>query len=115
MIYHITDAPLWEKALVAEYYRHPSLKTEGFIHCSTKDQLGPTADRFFGGVDQIIVLSIVERRIPGMVKWEDAPDVTPPQKFPHIYGPLPLDAIEDVSIITRVDDQWDWSDLNKGL
>jgi uncharacterized protein (DUF952 family) len=115
MIYHITDTALWEKALAGEFYRHPSLKEEGFIHCSSKDQLGPTADRYFAGVDEIIVLSIVERRIPGQVKWEMADSVTPPQEFPHIYGPLPLDAIEDVSIITRVNGAWDWSDLGKGL
>lgn len=108
MIYHITDAKLWERALELGDYSHPSLKAEGFIHCSTLTQLPATVARFFSEAQSLIILHIVERRIKELVRWEESDG----DKFPHIYGQLPLEAIEDLSIIERDDKgQWDWQGL----
>jgi uncharacterized protein (DUF952 family) len=37
-IYHITSKEAWQNAQAAGYYSHPSLETEGFIHCSEAHQ-----------------------------------------------------------------------------
>lgn len=114
MIYHIAEPDAWERALELGEYRHPSLAAEGFIHCSTREQLDATATRYYADRAELLVLAIVDRRIKDQVKWELAPSVG--DEFPHIYGAMPLEAVEDVSIVARTDaGAWDWSDLHQGL
>ncbi|MCL4259711.1 MAG: DUF952 domain-containing protein, partial [Anaerolineales bacterium] len=47
MIYHLTFRTSWRHALAIGSYAADSLKTEGFIHCSTQSQLVPVAMNFF--------------------------------------------------------------------
>jgi len=39
IIYHVTTAAEWKAAKEKNYYESPSLKTEGFIHCSAPHQV----------------------------------------------------------------------------
>ena len=39
MIYHITSRSAWNQARARGMYRTESLDTEGFIHCSTPQQV----------------------------------------------------------------------------
>ena len=48
-IYHITPLEEWERARAAGSYQANSLHSEGFIHCSTREQVIPTANRFYHG------------------------------------------------------------------
>ena len=43
MILHITSKQDWEKAQIDGEYKALSLKTEGFIHCSTITGMNPRA------------------------------------------------------------------------
>ena len=96
MIYHITSASIWEKALNEQYYRNPSLQTEGFIHCSSLDQLFGSAERHFKGQSDLLVLCIVEKRVKSSLKWEGS---DPENKFPHIYGKFHISAVEDIKTL----------------
>ncbi|MCB9234357.1 MAG: DUF952 domain-containing protein [Bacteroidia bacterium] len=96
MIYHITNHALWTKALDDEFYKHPSLKTEGFIHCSTREQLQGTVQKHFPGQNELLVLLIVEKRIKDQLKWEGS---DPANKFPHVYGKFHISIVEDVRTI----------------
>lgn len=100
MIYHLTTHDAWEKTLNSfkEYYQHPSLKTEGFIHCSYRDQVADSANLHFPNEDELVVLFIVEKRIKELIRTEASRNG---ELFPHIYGQLPLDAVEELKIITR--------------
>lgn len=110
MIYHLTSRELWEKALLKGMYAHPSLESEGFIHASTEQQLLETVQLHFQNFTEIWVLHIVEKRIKNKMKWETARE----QLFPHIYGQIPLEAIEDVSFFTKNQEGlWEWN--KKGL
>jgi uncharacterized protein (DUF952 family) len=62
-----------------------SLEEEGFIHCSFADQVADTARRFYAGRDDVLLLTIDPDSVPSEVKVEGG--------FPHIYGPLPRDAV----------------------
>ena len=99
MIYHLTTSPEWQAAQRAGEYRPPSLEDEGFIHCSTDEQLQPVAERFFQGVPDVLVLWIDPERLSAQLLWEapTAGDAFAGQRFPHIYGPLNLDAVVQVS------------------
>ena len=89
MIYHIVSRESWDAALVQGEYRAPSLITEGFIHCSDEDQVMGSAERYYRGQSGLVLLAIDERRLTAPLKYE--------RLFPHIYGPLNLDAVASVT------------------
>jgi uncharacterized protein (DUF952 family) len=90
-ILHITTAAAWAKAREDGELTTPSLAEEGFIHCSTFAQVESTADRIFRGSGDLLTLELEVARIGPELKWEKATDVG--DEFPHIYGPLNLDAV----------------------
>ncbi len=99
MILHILHRPEWEDAVRHDSYRPPSLDSEGFIHCSKINQVVDTANIFFPAATDLLLLRIDERKLAAPLKFE-APvvpgDARPRASFPHIYGPLNLDAVVDV-------------------
>ena len=90
LIYHIADSNQWEQAQVSQFYTHQSLHSEGFIHCSTKEQLEDTANHYFGENDQVLVLFIDPSKLESEVVYETA---TRGGDYPHIYGPINISAI----------------------
>ncbi|HUO05216.1 MAG TPA: DUF952 domain-containing protein [Candidatus Binataceae bacterium] len=99
MIFHILKRDEWTHAVASGRYSPPSLAVEGFIHCSTIDQLIGTANGFFHGQDGLAVLCIEEHLLTAPLKLEppaDAADARAKTLFPHIHGPLNLDAVAKV-------------------
>jgi uncharacterized protein (DUF952 family) len=99
IIYHITSSKAWIDATRNGAYAAPSLQTEGFIHCSTAVQVLPVARDFFAGQTGLVLLAINSRKLEAEVKWESAapPDgIAEGVPFPHIYGPIGLDAVVQV-------------------
>jgi uncharacterized protein (DUF952 family) len=101
MIYHITSKQDWESAQQKGGYAAPSLESEGFIHCSTAAQVVRVANAFYRGRNDLVVLQLDESRINPEVKWEApagpaADDISESDSFPHIYGPINLDAVASV-------------------
>ena len=91
MILHIAHRDEWAAAQASGDYRADSLLTEGFIHCSTPEQvLGPANERFHGQTD-LLLLVIDPARLAADLVYEDSYGTG--QAFPHIYGPLNLDAV----------------------
>jgi uncharacterized protein (DUF952 family) len=90
-ILHITTADGWAAAQEAGELVTPSLADEGFIHCSTHAQVEATANRIFAGSGDLLLLELDVGRIGPEIRWEAATDVG--DEFPHIYGPLNLDAV----------------------
>jgi copper homeostasis protein len=93
-IYHITSRDEWELALSNGFYRPPSLATEGFIHASTAGQVAGSANRFFRGREDLILLRIDLDRVSSPIDWATSPHSVEP--FPHILGDLNLDAVTEV-------------------
>ncbi|HLF74455.1 MAG TPA: DUF952 domain-containing protein [Anaerolineales bacterium] len=102
MIYHLTSRQAWHDAQQRGEYRAESLESEGFIHCSTETQILPVAERFFRGQPDILLLKIDSSLLSAELRWEPPSGGAPPpgvpegDLFPHIYGPIPLDAIVKV-------------------
>jgi uncharacterized protein (DUF952 family) len=94
MILHITSRAEWEKAKNLGTYRSDSLASEGFIHCSTAAQVIGSANRFFKGRSDLVVLSINPDRVKSEIHYEGA-DAN--NLFPHIYGELNIDAVLQVT------------------
>ena len=102
MIFHITSRADWEAAQQRGDYRAESLETEGFIHCSTSSQVLPVAENFYKGQSGLILLGIESSLLSSDLKWEAPSGGTPPpgvpigDPFPHIYGPINLNAVTNV-------------------
>jgi uncharacterized protein (DUF952 family) len=94
IIYHITTKQQWQDALAKGEYRSVSLADEGFIHCSEERQIAGVVDRYFKGKQDLVKLVIEtdELRSPLYFDWSSSIEDT----FPHIYGPINIDAVKDV-------------------
>ena len=100
-IVHVTTRKAWIDATRAGQYSVPSLQSEGFIHASTVRQVLPVAAKFYSGLTDIILLEIDPKKLTSEVKWEPPTGGPPPgvpedDAFPHIYGPINLDAVVQV-------------------
>jgi len=99
-LFHICDRADWLAAQEQGEYRAASLAHEGFIHCSTPGQVAATANRFYHGRRGLVLLTIDRGRVRPEVRFEPADG----SLFPHIYGPLNLDAVVDVQEFAPADD-----------
>ena len=95
MIFHIATRDAWDEAARAGVYRAETLEIEGFLHCSTADQVAEVANVRFRGREDLVLLWIDEQHVRAPIKWEDASDGS--GKFPHIYGALDVDAVARVT------------------
>lgn len=89
-IYHITSGDAWRRARAAGLYAADSLAAEGFIHLSTREQLLWVAGRFYRGTAGLVLLEVDPARLTAELRYEES---EPGQRFPHLYGPLNLDAV----------------------
>ena len=95
-IYHIATAAAWARAQADGQYTMSTLDRtlaeEGFIHASAASQVTGTANKYYRDVPGDLVLLVID---PGLlraeVRYEDVPGAELP--FPHIYGPLNVDAV----------------------
>ena len=93
-IYHIVSPEDWEAAERSGEYRAASLVDEGFIHCSFAEQLDTVLERYYSGAGTVNILEIDPGRLTAELVEEPS---TNNEIYPHIYGPLDLDAVVGVS------------------
>jgi glutathione S-transferase len=110
-IFHMALPDDWAAAFTTGEYRMSTrgitLEQEGFIHCSTREQLQDTANRFYRDLDQLVVLTIDPELVASPIVYEPpAPGLD--VLFPHIYGPLPVAAVNVATPWTRRPDA-DWT------
>jgi glutathione S-transferase len=104
MIYHLTEPARWAQSLAEGVHtgssRGVELADEGFIHASTAAQWPATRERFYGDLDELLLLHIDEALLgDSELVYEQLGDA--PEPFPHIYGPLPLAAVVQVEPLSR--------------
>ena len=94
IIYKIAPAALWREAEAAGHFvGAPVDHADGFIHFSAADQLRETASRYFRGSEDLLLIGVDAERLGAALKWEPSRGGA---LFPHLYGPLPLDAVVSV-------------------
>jgi uncharacterized protein (DUF952 family) len=90
---HIAERGAWSAATTSGEYAPRSLATEGFVHCSTSEQVVATGRRRYAGRSDLLLLSIDPERAGVPLKWERGPTG---DLFPHLYGPIPTAAVTAV-------------------
>ena len=91
VIYHICRREEWEAAQRAGRYLGSSQdKADGFIHFSDAGQVKASAAKHRAGQTGLVLLAVAAGRLGPALKWEPSRGGA---LFPHLYGPLPLDAV----------------------
>ncbi len=94
-IYHLALGGEWRQAQAAGVYerstRGRSLQEVGFIHASGAHQVEATYARFYDDAGEVLLLTIDPARLSAPLHWEPTPESG--ECFPHIHGPLPLEAV----------------------
>ena len=92
-LFHLALAADWDPE--ASDYRGSTigrtLAEEGFIHCSTAEQVQATADRYYRGRSDVVLLGIDPGRVDAEIRVEGG--------FPHLYGPLPTAAVTSATAV----------------
>ena len=95
VIYHIASAVDWAQARRDGQYamstRGRTLAEEGFIHTSTAAQVTIVANAFYRDAADLLLLVIDPGRVTPEIRYERVPGQDLP--YPHIYGPLNVDAV----------------------
>lgn len=93
-IYHMCRLAEWQAAAGAGAYLGSSQDVaDGFIHFSTGAQIRESARRHRAGQDGLVLLVVDGSVLGNALRWEESRGG---QLFPHLYGPLPLDAVTAV-------------------
>ena len=100
-ILHLASNDAWLAADKEGSYRADSLSTEGFIHGSKPSQIVNVANTFYRGQQGLVLLVIDPSKLEAELKWEPPAEPEPTharegELFPHIYGPLNLEAVINI-------------------
>ncbi len=96
-IFHIAQRSELIEAQQSGRYVCDSLSTEGFIHCCLDTQLEGVIDRYYQGVTDQVVLCLDPALLEPECRYENT--VGGEEQFPHLYGPINLDAIVSTSLL----------------
>lgn len=95
ILYHITTQSQYQKYSSDPYYLPVGYLADGFIHCSTTDQVLKVAENYYKNDPELILLKIDLDLLTVPVKFENLEGGD--ELFPHIYGFLSKDAVIGVA------------------
>lgn len=89
--FHLALERDWQEAQVSGTYTVSTVGLDlaevGFIHCSQAEQVAGVHARYYGAVDEpVLLLTIDTDLLTSPWQLDDVPGQALP--FPHIYGPL---------------------------
>jgi uncharacterized protein (DUF952 family) len=93
LIYHIVTPEIWEKFKDETEYEAESLSSEGFIHCSYRNQLEGVLERYYKNERNVFVLHINPHLLTSELIAESS---TNREIYPHVYGKINRSSIVDV-------------------
>jgi uncharacterized protein (DUF952 family) len=94
IILHITNRDDRDQARASGSFRADTLGTQGFIHCSTPQQVIRAANSLFQGQHDLVLLCIDSSKVAAGIEHENLEGGD--ELFPHLYGPLNLEAVVSV-------------------
>jgi uncharacterized protein (DUF952 family) len=99
VLVHLCSRDEWSSAKTGGQLRPESLASAGgFIHLSTPEQVHLPANRLYRGRNDLVLLHIDPARLDAPIRWESGVATDPDSMlFPHLYGPLPVSAVINVT------------------
>lgn len=97
-LYHLIGEKDWAALQGQKAYSPQSLTEEGFIHFSLLNQLPGVVKRFYSQRTDLLVLKIDPQKLQSELRFDPADG----DKFPHLYGPLNLDAVIEAQPLHKI-------------
>ena len=91
-IYLLMSPADYDQAVATGQWAPADLPSVGFIHASPSNQLTRVANKYYTANDEVRIVLLRHEKIRAEVRWEPATGGL----YPHIYGPLNMDAAERV-------------------
>src|SRR5579872_4748387 len=92
-IYILIAVADYDVAASAGFHRPASMDADKFIHASPPEQLERVANKYYLDKKDVRLLHIDPKLVKPEIRWEPATGGL----YPHIYGPLNMDAVVRVS------------------
>jgi uncharacterized protein (DUF952 family) len=109
VLVHLCGVDEWSRARDRGEIRPEALGGREFIHLSTPEQVHLPANRLYRGRDDLVLLHIDPAMLDSPVRWEPGVPTDPESMlFPHLYGPLPVRAVIDVTAYPPAADGTFW-------
>jgi tRNA (cmo5U34)-methyltransferase len=119
-IYHLVTESEFQTQAKGDTYLPTRFDQDGFIHCTGEPgTLLAVANDYFSGVEEpVLVLVIDTAKLAAEVRFEPPAPVAgsgvshlgKARLFPHIYGPLNLDAVTGIGVLQPHVDGYVWPD-----
>lgn len=94
MIYKIVSADLWQAAEASGFFGGAPIDiNDGFIHFSTAAQTRKTAELYFKGQTDLLLVSVDGNTLGEALVYEPSRGG---DLFPHLFAPLPMTAVARV-------------------
>lgn len=95
VVFHIVDAESWREAKGQHEYVPERYDSEGFIHLSGLGQVLRPANLLYRDRSDLLLLQVSVRALTSELRYEPGSHGEE-ELFPHLYGPLNVDAVVDV-------------------
>jgi uncharacterized protein (DUF952 family) len=90
-VYKICQSASWRAAEQAGIFHGSDADArDGFIHFSTAAQLAGTAQKYFAGQNDLLIVAVDADALGSALKWERSRGG---DLFPHLYAALSVDAV----------------------
>ena len=97
LIYTLVRAADWRGAeQVRAYQGSADDRRDGFLHFSTAAQLRASAAKHRAGIADLLMVEVSTAALGAALKWEAASGGSRAGLFPHLYGVLPLAAVQQI-------------------
>ncbi len=84
LVYKISPASLWKEAVTkGVFHGAPIDLADGYIHFSDAQQARETAEKYFTGQSDLVLIAIDDADFGDAMKWEVSRGGA---LFPHLYG-----------------------------
>lgn len=93
-VYHILTSAEWGRVRSNSTYTPPAFEQERFIHLCNEDQIAGVIERYFPEPGNLVALCISPQHLKAELRYENL--LGGEEQFPHLYGPLNLDAVLEV-------------------
>ena len=102
-VLHLAEVAHWDEALRTGDYRWSTLgrtlEEEGFIHCSTPEQLPGVLSRYYASyAGDLVLLTVDPALLDAPLRWDVVNPVTG-ERFPHVYGAITPDAVTRTEVL----------------
>ena len=96
-LYLLESREIYDAAVKTGFLVRHDLLEEGFIHASPANQLTRVSNKYYKDVKDLVCAVVAKERVLAPIKYEPATAGI----YPHIFGPLNMDAVDRVLTIQR--------------